>query len=88
MGLAFRWVPIWDQAFLRGTTSPDGLAQAFLIGEEFIGDDSVALILGDNIYHGPGLSRMLQKAAKKEGRLFWLQVKDPDVLVWSSLMKT
>ncbi|MTV69578.1 glucose-1-phosphate thymidylyltransferase, partial [Streptococcus pneumoniae] len=45
--------------------SPDGLAQAFIIGEEFIGDDSVALILGDNIYHGSGLSKMLQKAASK-----------------------
>jgi len=44
--------------------SPDGLAQAFLIGEEFIGDDSVALILGDNIYHGPGLSKMLQNVVE------------------------
>ena len=60
--------------------SPDGLAQAFLIGEEFIGDDSVALILGDNIYHGPGLSKMLQKAAKKEkgATVFGYQVKDPE----------
>lgn len=60
--------------------SPDGLAQAFLIGEEFIGDDSVALILGDNIYHGPGLSTMLQKAAKKEkgATVFGYQVKDPE----------
>ena len=46
--------------------SPDGLAQAFIIGADFIGDDHVALILGDNIYHGPGLSKMLQKAASKE----------------------
>jgi len=61
--------------------SPDGLAQAFLIGEEFIGHDSVALILGDNIYHGPGLSKMLQKAAKKEkgATVFGYQVKDPDM---------
>jgi len=60
--------------------SPDGLAQAFLIGEEFIGHDSVALILGDNIYHGPGLSKMLQKAAKKEkgATVFGYQVKDPE----------
>lgn len=59
--------------------SPDGLAQAFIIGEEFIGDDHVALILGDNIYYGPGLSRMLQKAASKESgaTVFGYQVKDP-----------
>lgn len=60
--------------------SPDGLAQAFIIGEEFIGDDHVALILGDNIYYGPGLSRMLQKAASKEigATVFGYQVKDPE----------
>lgn len=60
--------------------SPDGLAQAFIIGEEFIGDDSVALILGDNIYHGPGLNTMLQKAAKKEkgATVFGYHVKDPE----------
>ena len=60
--------------------SPDGLAQAFIIGEEFIGDDSVALILGDNIYHGPGLSKMLQKAANKDSgaTVFGYHVKDPE----------
>ncbi|MCB5023244.1 glucose-1-phosphate thymidylyltransferase RfbA [Streptococcus mutans] len=60
--------------------SPDGLAQAFIIGEEFIGDDHVALILGDNIYYGPSLSRMLQKAASKESgaTVFGYQVKDPE----------
>ena len=60
--------------------SPDGLAQAFIIGEEFIGDDSVSLILGDNIYHGPGLSKMLQKAASKESgaTVFGYHVKDPE----------
>ena len=60
--------------------SPDGLAQAFIIGEEFIGDDSVALILGDNIYHGTGLSKMLQKAASKESgaTVFGYHVKDPE----------
>lgn len=60
--------------------SPDGLAQAFIIGEKFIGDDSVALILGDNIYHGPGLSKMLQKAASKTSgaTVFGYQVKDPE----------
>ena len=60
--------------------SPDGLAQAFIIGEEFIGDDSVALILGDNIYHGSGLSKMLQKAASKDSgaTVFGYHVKDPE----------
>lgn len=60
--------------------SPDGLAQAFIIGEEFIGDDNVALVLGDNIYHGAGLSKMLQKAANKEkgATVFGYQVKDPE----------
>ncbi|MHC3508330.1 glucose-1-phosphate thymidylyltransferase RfbA [Streptococcus suis] len=60
--------------------SPDGLAQAFIIGEEFIGDDNVALILGDNIYHGNGLIKMLQRAASKEkgATVFGYQVKDPE----------
>lgn len=60
--------------------SPDGLAQAFIIGEDFIGDDSVALILGDNIYHGAGLSNMLQRAATKQAgaTVFGYQVKDPE----------
>lgn len=60
--------------------SPDGLAQAFIIGEDFIGDDSVALILGDNIYHGAGLSNMLQRAATKAtgATVFGYQVKDPE----------
>lgn len=60
--------------------SPDGLAQAFIIGEEFIGNDSVALILGDNIYHGPGMSKLLQKAsAKKAGAtVFGYHVPDPE----------
>lgn len=60
--------------------SPDGLAQALIIGEEFIGDDRVALILGDNIYHGNGLTKMLQKAAAKEkgATVFGYQVKDPE----------
>ena len=44
--------------------SPDGLAQAFIIGEKFIGDDSVCLVLGDNIFHGNGFSAMLKEAVR------------------------
>ena len=60
--------------------SPDGLAQAFIIGDDFIGDDNVALILGDNIDHGPGLSKILQNAAAKEkgATVFGYHVKDPE----------
>ena len=60
--------------------SPDGLAQAFIIGEQFIGTDSVCLILGDNIFHGHGLSETLQKAASyTEGAtVFGYYVQDPE----------
>jgi glucose-1-phosphate thymidylyltransferase len=60
--------------------SPDGLAQAFILGEEFIGDDSVCLILGDNIFYGQGFTDMLKKSASiKEGAVvFGYQVKDPE----------
>ena len=60
--------------------SPDGLAQAFIIGEEFIGDDSVCLILDDNIYYGSGLSKILQRAASKEkgATVFGYHVQDPE----------
>lgn len=60
-------------------SSPDGLPQAFILGEEFIGDDNVALILGDNIYHGIGLSKMLQRAVQKEtgSTIFGHNVRDP-----------
>lgn len=60
--------------------NPDGLAQAFILGEEFIGKDSVCLILGDNIFYGQGFSVMLKNAASiKEGAVvFGYQVKDPE----------
>ncbi|MNB84175.1 Glucose-1-phosphate thymidylyltransferase 2 [Pseudomonas fluorescens] len=60
--------------------SPDGLAQAFLIGEEFIGKDSVCLVLGDNIFYGQGFTPMLQQATKRKGgaTVFGYQVKDPE----------
>lgn len=60
--------------------SPDGLAQALIIGEEFIGDDDVALVLGDNILYGSGLVSLLQKAARKEGKatIFGYLVNDPE----------
>ncbi|WP_086971858.1 glucose-1-phosphate thymidylyltransferase RfbA [Vibrio coralliirubri] len=60
--------------------TPDGLAQAFIIGEEFIGKDSVCLILGDNIFYGQGFSPILQRAAQREkgATVFGYQVKDPE----------
>lgn len=59
--------------------SPDGLAQAFLIGEQFIGDDSVALVLGDNIFHGSGLGSALRRYTDIEGGLiFAYQVANPE----------
>jgi glucose-1-phosphate thymidylyltransferase len=60
--------------------SPDGLAQAFIIGEDFIGEDSVCLVLGDNIYYGQGLSKLLQTAAAldKGATVFGYQVTDPE----------
>ncbi len=63
--------------------SPDGLAQAFIIGREFIGDDSVCLVLGDNIFHGAGFSGMLREAARtveEEGKasVFAYWVNDPE----------
>ena len=58
--------------------SPDGLAQAFIIGEEFIGDESVALVLGDNIFHGTGLGSALRSHNDIDGALiFAYQVADP-----------
>ena len=63
--------------------SPDGLAQAFIIGEEFIGNDSVCLVLGDNIFHGNGLSRMLRHAVdaaehENKATVFGYWVADPE----------
>lgn len=59
--------------------SPDGLAQAFIIGEEFIGDDKVALVLGDNIFHGHRLTESLQKCTDPDGGIvFAYKVSDPE----------
>ena len=63
--------------------SPDGLAQAFIIGEEFIGDDSACLVLGDNIFHGAGFSGMLKEAVRnaeeeKKATVFGYWVNDPE----------
>lgn len=59
---------------------PNGLAEAFIIGRDFIGDDSVCLILGDNIYYGGGLSKMLQHASQKQkgATVFGYHVNDPE----------
>ena len=63
--------------------SPDGLAQAFLIGEKFIGDDSVCLVLGDNIFHGTGFSKLLKEAVRnaeeaERATVFGYWVNDPE----------
>ena len=60
--------------------SPDGLAQAFIIGEEFIGKDNVCLVLGDNVYYGQSFSKTLKSAASREtgATVFGYQVKDPE----------
>lgn len=63
--------------------SPDGLAQAFIIGEEFIGNDDVCLVLGDNVFHGNGLSKMLRQAVKnaeeeRTATVFGYWVSDPE----------
>ena len=60
--------------------SPDGLAQAFIIGEEFIGKSNVCLVLGDNIFYGQGFTPMLQKAVSRKtgATVFGYQVKDPE----------
>lgn len=60
--------------------SPKGLAQAFIIGEEFIGDDNVCLVLGDNIFYGQSFSRTLKMAAERDNgaTVFGYQVKDPE----------
>jgi len=59
---------------------PEGLAQAFIIAEEFIGDDPVCLVLGDNIFYGPGLTPLLKKAAQQNdgATVFGYQVRDPE----------
>ena len=66
-----------------GQPSPDGLAQAFIIGEKFIGDDSVCLVLGDNIFHGSGLTGLLQEAVRtaeedRKATVFGYWVSDPE----------
>lgn len=63
--------------------SPDGLAQAFILGEEFIGDDDVCLVLGDNIFHGHGLTKLLAQSVKNvkeenKATVFGYYVKDPE----------
>jgi glucose-1-phosphate thymidylyltransferase len=69
--------------------SPDGLAQAFIIGEKFIGNDACALVLGDNIYFGQSFGRKLDAAASKtSGATVAIRFSIRNVLVWWSLMRT
>ncbi|MFK7775685.1 MAG: glucose-1-phosphate thymidylyltransferase RfbA [Saprospiraceae bacterium] len=70
IGCKFTYIPQYD---------PNGLAQAFVLGEDFIGDDSVALVLGDNIFYGNGLRELLQASANPTGGVvFAYQVADPE----------
>ena len=74
LGLAFEYVE---------QPSPDGLAQAFILGEQFIGDDDVCLVLGDNIFYGRGFSKLLQESVKstsfsKKATVFGYYVTDPE----------
>lgn len=70
--------------------TPRGLADAFLVGEEFIGNDNVALVLGDNIFYGQSFSRVLLQAASRESgaTIFGYYVRIPESTVWWNLMKT
>ncbi len=70
--------------------SPDGLAQAFIIGEEFIGNDNVCLVLGDNIFYGQSFTQTLKQAAAQThgATVFAYQVKTPNVSAWLNLTKT
>ena len=78
------WVMVRElglKLFYKEQPSPDGLAQAFIIGEEFIGNDDVCLVLGDNIFYGSGFSGMLKNANKNilkgKSTVFGYYVKDP-----------
>lgn len=66
----------------REQSRPEGLAQAFIIGEKFIGSDTVCLILGDNIFYGPNLTKILARAVQldKGGLIPGYLVKDPNVM--------
>jgi glucose-1-phosphate thymidylyltransferase len=77
LGTGEQWGVRFDYAV---QPSPDGLAQAFLIGRKFVGSESVALILGDNIFHGHGLVELLQSAARHDSgaTIFAYYVKDPE----------
>src|SRR5690606_27858568 len=77
LGDGARWGLCFDYA---EQPRPEGLAQAFVIGRSFVGDDSVALILGDNIFYGYGLSGMLQRTAESTtgATIFGYRVRDPE----------
>ena len=84
-------VVIWDYFEYAEQPSPDGLAQAFIIGEEFIGNDDVCLVLGDNIFYGSGFQKLLKNAVntvEEEEKLLFLVImyKIQNDMVLLSLM--
>ena len=75
---------LWLKLFYKEQPTPDGLAQAFILGEEFVGNDDVCLVLGDNIFYGSGFSGMSKNAnkniSKGKSTLFGYYVNDPERL--------
>ena len=75
----------WGLSCIRHAARPDGLAQAFVVGRSFVADDPVALVLGDNIFYGHGLSESSTHRPRASGAtIFGYAVKDPERMAWRS----